>query len=209
MSKPFKHEQGAAKEALAIVGIGCRFPGGGNTPEAFWNLLRNGVDTLSDTPEGRWDPKKFFDDDRDKPGTAINFQAGFLCEPVEKYDPAFFGISPREAAYIDPQQRILMELTWEAFEDAAIPVDQFRGNDVGVYVGGFTTDSLLNQLSPMNRDAISTHTATSATLGMLANTGFLMVASRSLSVTLPLRPSLRLTRNSIRSSGIPRRSKAS
>lgn len=184
MSHSAEFVPGAPKEALAIVGIGCRFPGGGTTPDAFWNLLRNGVDTLTDTPKGRWDPKKFYDDDRDKPGTAINFQAGFLRDSIEEYDPAFFGISPREAAYIDPQQRILMELTWEAFEDAAIAVDEFRGRDVGVYVGGFTIDSLLNQLSPTNRDAISPHTATSATLGMLANRLSYLYDFRGPSITI-------------------------
>ncbi|WP_127112105.1 type I polyketide synthase [Shimia sediminis] len=184
MNKISSNAKDAQKEALAIVGIGCRFPGGANTPDAFWTLLRNGVDTLSDVPVGRWDPRKFMDSDREKPGTAINFQAGFLSEPIEEYDPAFFGISPREAAYIDPQQRILMELTWEAFEDAAIPVDQFRGENVGVYVGGFTVDSLLNQMNTLNRDTLSPHSATSASLGMLANRMSYLFDFRGPSITI-------------------------
>ena len=184
MSKTSGNVDGAEREALAIVGIGCRFPGKGDTPQAFWSLLRNGVDTLSDTPEGRWDPKKFFDEDRDKPGTAINFQAGFLSEAIDEYDPAFFGISPREAAHIDPQQRILMELIWEAFEDAAIPVDQYRGAPVGVYVGGFTVDSMINQMNTKNRDALSTHSATSASLGMLSNRMSYLYDFRGPSITI-------------------------
>jgi acyl transferase domain-containing protein/NAD(P)-dependent dehydrogenase (short-subunit alcohol dehydrogenase family)/acyl carrier protein len=154
---------------LAIVGIGCRFPGGGNTPETFWNLLRDGVDTLGPVPPKRWDATRFTDADGAFPGTAVNLEAGFIAQDIEHFDADFFGVAPREAARLDPQQRLLLETTWEALEDAGIPADGLAGEPVGVYVGGFTTDSLLHQLSDLNRDDISPQTATSATLGMLAN----------------------------------------
>jgi acyl transferase domain-containing protein len=99
----------------------------------------------------------------------INFEGGFLSEKIDVLDADFFGISHREAASIDPQQRILMEIIWEALEDGGLPADQFSGAPVGVYVGGFTTDSLLAHFDAKNRDYISSHSATSSTLGMLAN----------------------------------------
>lgn len=164
------HPQGAAPaEPLAIVGVGCRFPGGADTPEAFWHLLRAGTDTLSAVPPDRWDASRFTDSDPGVPGTTVSGEAGFLSQPIDLFDAEFFGVSPREAACLDPQQRLLLEVTWEALEDAGIPADALAGSRTGVYVGGFTTDSLLHQLGESNRDHISPQTATSATLGMLAN----------------------------------------
>jgi acyl transferase domain-containing protein/acyl carrier protein len=172
MNKALDVKQGLGRkpqEPLAIVGIGCRFPGGGDTPDAFWKLLSEGVDTLSEVPAGRWDSGWFNDSNAAVPGTMINFEGGFLSEKIDVLDADFFGISHREAASIDPQQRILMEIIWEALEDGGLPADQFSGAPVGVYVWGFTTDSLLAHFDAKNRDYISSHSATSSTLGMLAN----------------------------------------
>ena len=171
-------------EPLAIVGIGCRFPGKGDSPEAFWTLLQEGVDTFSEVPADRWDTRRFNDTQQNVPGTAVNFEGGFLSESIESFDAEFFGISPREAAVIDPQQRLLMEVAWEALEDAGVPADELCGTPVGVYVGGFTTDSLLAQLSLHNRDAINSHSATSATLGMLANRISYLFDFRGPSITI-------------------------
>src|SRR5215469_9198076 len=95
------------REPIAIVGMGCRFPGGGSSPQAFWELLANGVDAVCDVPADRWDWRRFYDPDPDKPGKVYVNRGAFLRETVTGFDPTFFGISPREAAAIDPQQRLL------------------------------------------------------------------------------------------------------
>lgn len=107
------------REPIAIVGIGCRFPGGANNPESFWGMLCAGTDATSDTPPDRWDIGSFYDPDPAKPGKLKTYHGGFL-DQVDQFDAPFFGISPREAACLDPQQRLLLEVTWEALEDAGI-----------------------------------------------------------------------------------------
>ena len=105
---------------LAIIGIGCRFPGGGNNPTAFWEFLCEGGDAITDIPLDRWDIRQFYDQNPDKPGKMYARQAGFIDQSPEYFDPKFFGISPREADCIDPQQRLLLETVWEAIEDAGL-----------------------------------------------------------------------------------------
>lgn len=121
---------------IAIVGLGCRFPGGANSPALFWNLLRDGRDAISDVPPDRWDANLYHDSDPDAPGKSIVKSGGFLqgWDPA-LFDAAFFHISPTEALSLDPQQRLLMEVAWEALEDAGIPALSLRGRDVGVYLG--------------------------------------------------------------------------
>src|SRR4051794_10265075 len=98
------------REPIAIVGIGCRFPGGADSPAAFWSLLNDGVDAMVPVPDGRWDVRRFYDPNPEKPGVAFVHEGGFLREPIDAFDAMFFGISPREAACIDPQQRLLLEV---------------------------------------------------------------------------------------------------
>ena len=102
-------------EPVAIVGIGCRFPGGVRCPRSFWKLLSEGKDAITEVPPERWDVRSFFDDNRDSAGKVYTRHGGFL-EDIGLFDPQFFGISPREAAYMDPQQRLLLETTWETLE---------------------------------------------------------------------------------------------
>src|SRR5258708_29569217 len=103
-----------SREPLAIIGLGCRFPGGADGPESFWRLLCDGVDAICDVPTDRWDIRKFYDPDPAARGRTYTRQGGFLRESIWEFDPAFFGISPREVAVMDPQQRLLLETTWDS-----------------------------------------------------------------------------------------------
>ncbi|HWE64088.1 MAG TPA: type I polyketide synthase, partial [Chloroflexota bacterium] len=124
----------AATEPIAIVGLGCRFPGGADDPEAFWRLLRDGVDAIGEVPAPRWDGAASNDREPGTSGIMPPGYGGFL-EHVDRFDAAFFDISPREAAGMDPQQRLLLEVAWEAIEDAAIPRERLAGSLTGVFVG--------------------------------------------------------------------------
>jgi acyl transferase domain-containing protein/acyl carrier protein len=157
------------REPLAIIGLGCRFPGRADSPEAFWRMLCAGVDAICDVPADRWDIRKFYDPDPASPGRTYTRQAGFLCESIWEFDPTFFGISPREAAVMDPQQRLLLETTWEAFEHAGLPLDDAQRRRIGVYVGAFCFDNAIQQLSLPSREAIFSNSATAASMVMLSN----------------------------------------
>ncbi len=124
---------------VAIIGVGCRFPGGAADPQAFWEVLRDGVDGISEIPPSRWDVRAYFDADPDKPGT-MNSQYGGFVSSIDQFDAAFFGIAPREAVSMDPQQRLLLEVIWNALEHAGQAPDQLSGTDTGVFVGISTND---------------------------------------------------------------------
>jgi acyl transferase domain-containing protein len=129
----------SATEPVAIVGIGCRFPGGARDPEAFWQLLRDGVDAVGEIPRERWDVDAYFDADPDAAGRMYVRHGAFLTE-VDRFDAAFFGISPREARSMDPQQRLLLEVAWEALEHGGQAPDRLAGTATGVFVGIGTND---------------------------------------------------------------------
>jgi acyl transferase domain-containing protein len=121
-------------EPIAIVGMACRFPGRANDPASFWRLLSSSTDAIVDVPPDRWDADALYDPDPAAPGKMCSRWGGFL-ERVDEFDNHFFGISDREGARIDPQQRMLLELAWEALEDAGLPPSSLRGTKTGVFVG--------------------------------------------------------------------------
>nr|WLM68694.1 AprB [Moorena bouillonii PNG] len=121
-------------EAIAIIGIGCRFPGNANTPESFWELLSNGKDSITEIPLERWDLDSYYDPNPDTPGKMYIRHAA-LVEKVDQFDPRFFGISNREAYSLDPQQRFILEVTWEALERAGINPQQLENTQTGVFLG--------------------------------------------------------------------------
>ncbi|PSL52666.1 acyl transferase domain-containing protein [Saccharothrix carnea] len=155
-------------EPVALVGIGCRFPGGVEDPEGFWDLIASGTDAIGDIPPDRWRADAFYDADPATPGRMTVRQGGFLRHPVDRFDAGFFGLPPREAAALDPQQRLLLEVAWEAFEDAGIPLATTAGRAVGAYIGGFTFDAATHQLSDANRHLVGTATPTGVSMTMLA-----------------------------------------
>lgn len=121
-------------EPIAIVGIGCRFPGGVTGPDSLWELVAGGVDATGEQPGDRWDVQRFYHPDPDRPGRIYTTRGGFL-DAVDAFDADFFGISPREARAMDPQQRLLLEIAWEAVENAGIAPHRLRGTDTGLFVG--------------------------------------------------------------------------
>lgn len=173
-----------ARDPIAIVGVGCRFPGDVFDTESYWNMLVAGQDCIVDVPQDRWSTDRFFDPDPDKTGKIYIKHGGFLKHRLEAFDAAFFGIPPRQADTIDPQQRLLLETTWEAFEDAGIVPEALAGSATGVYVGGFNLDSLLTQLSPLNRRLVNSHTATGMTMTVLSNRISYLFDLRGPSVTM-------------------------
>ncbi len=125
--------ENAKREPIAIIGLGCRLPNGIHDPEAFWRLLRDGVDAVKEFPRDRWDVDAYYDPDPNKPGKMVTKWGAFLDE-VDKFDPHFFGISPREAASMDPQQRLLLEVVWEALEHAGQAPDKLLNTRTGVFL---------------------------------------------------------------------------
>ena len=123
-----------SREQIAIIGIGCRLPGGANTPEELWRILCQGVDAIQAMPTDRWDMDAFYHPDSTRPGKFYVQEGGFLKD-IDQFDARFFGVAPREASRIDPQQRLLLEMAWEALEDAGQPVEGLKGSDTGVFVG--------------------------------------------------------------------------
>ncbi len=158
-----------ATEPIALVGIGCRFPGEIYDTKSFWELLVSGKDGITEIPPERWNLRRFYDPDPHKPGKIYVREGGFLQQRIDAFDAMFFGIAPREAECMDPQQRLLLETSWEALEDAGIPPDSLAGTNTGVFIGAFTLDHKLTQMGSSNRDLIGSHTAIGSTMTILSN----------------------------------------
>ncbi|WP_394836551.1 type I polyketide synthase [Pendulispora rubella] len=136
--KKLAAERASRTEPIAIVSMACRLPGGADSPEAYWELLREGRDAIEAFPE-RWDTLDVFDPDPEAAGKSYVREGGFV-RGADRFDAAFFGISPREAAAMDPQQRLILETTWEALERAAVVPESLHGTKTGVYLGTMGSD---------------------------------------------------------------------
>jgi microcystin synthetase protein McyG len=161
----------ATYEPLAVVGIGCRFPGGSDSPDQFWHLLQEGVDAITTVPRDRWDMDAYYDADPDAPGKIYTKYGAFLG-PVDGFDPAFFGIAPREVPNLDPQQRLLLEVSWEALEHGNLPPATLFDSETGVFVG-ISGNSYANLLADADPDShsdtyFSTGNALSVSAGRLS-----------------------------------------
>jgi acyl transferase domain-containing protein/acyl carrier protein len=129
----------SGKQPIAIIGIGCRFPGSVTDPESFWKLLKDGVDAVGEIPPDRFDLETYYDPLPGTPGKTVSRWGGFL-QQIDRFDPYFFGISPREAERLDPQQRVLLEVAWEALEDSGLVPNKLVSSKVGVYIGLWLND---------------------------------------------------------------------
>jgi myxalamid-type polyketide synthase MxaD len=149
------------KDPIAIIGMACRFPGGANSPDEFWQLLENGTDAISRVPDNRWDVDEMFDADPSAPGK-LNSRWGGFIDSVDQFDAGFFGISPREATQMDPQQRLMLEVAWEALENAGLTKKDLAGSRTGVYIGihSHSADYTLRQYADLNAVDIYTGTGT-------------------------------------------------
>ncbi|MCU0488763.1 MAG: acyltransferase domain-containing protein, partial [Anaerolineales bacterium] len=158
------------REAIAIIGLGCRYPGV-KSPQEFWKLLENGVDAIQEVPKERWDWEAYYDPDPEAAGKMYTRWGGFI-DGIDQFDPAFFSISPREAANMDPQQRLLLEVAWEALEHAGQRAGELTGSPTGVFVGISSNDfaslfksgGTIEQVNPY----IGTGTAFSVAAGRLS-----------------------------------------
>src|ERR1700730_14997025 len=155
-----------AIEPIAIVGIGCRFPGGVRSPEDLWQLLVGGIDAVAEVPEDRWHPAAMYHPDPAKPGRMNTRWGGFL-EQVDRFDAQFFGISPREAERIDPQQRLLLEVAGEALERAGQREADLAGSRTSVYIGIANSDYSRMQFS--DPDLSDAYAGTGSAYSIAAN----------------------------------------
>src|SRR3954471_780901 len=167
---PSVHEVPPSRHAepIAIVGIGCRFPGGANDPQQFWRLLTDGVDAITTVPPDRWHARAFYDPDPATPGKTYTRWGGFVTG-IDQFDASFFGMSPREATRADPQQRILMEVAYEAVEDAGMAPERLAGTNTGVFIGIATLDYGGIQTNPAERRSINPYTNLGLALCIAAN----------------------------------------
>ncbi|MBY8862079.1 SDR family NAD(P)-dependent oxidoreductase [Nocardia sp. CA2R105] len=154
--------------AIAIIGIGCRYPGGIVDSSSFWDFLVRKGDAVTEIPDLRWDVDRYYDPDPEAPGRMYTRHASFVDEPFARFDSDFFGISRREAATLDPQQRRLLQVSWEALDDAGV-AGHVSGGSVGTFIGGFTNDNAVGKAGSHALDRIDNFAATSSSQTLLSN----------------------------------------
>lgn len=155
-------------QKIAIIGIGCRFPGHANDYERFWENIVGSKDCLEEIPMNRYNARSLYSKDKGKPGRLTGGRGGYI-DGFDEFDPSFFGIGPREAEYMDPQQRKLLEVSWEALEDGGLRPRQMAGQNVGVFIGGFTLDYKIIQFADLSFKNLAAHTATGTMMTILSN----------------------------------------
>ncbi|WP_405929792.1 amino acid adenylation domain-containing protein [Streptomyces griseus] len=158
----------ALRNKVAIIGMGCRLPGGASDHRTYWRNLMAGKDCITPTPPDRYDVRTLGSRFRDKPGRLVGGRGGYI-DGFDEFDPAFFGISPREADHMDPQQRKLLEVAWEALEDGGQRPADLAGGNVAVYVGAFTLDYKILQFADLGFTSLAAHTATGTMMTMVSN----------------------------------------
>ncbi|NNK73173.1 MAG: SDR family NAD(P)-dependent oxidoreductase, partial [Flavobacteriaceae bacterium] len=163
--KDLKQSFRKVNEPMAIIGMGCRFPGANNT-DAFWDLLKNGEDRISQIPINRWQKESFYNPDPSIPGKSVSNWGGFM-EGIDQFDPFFFGISPKEAKDMDPQQRLLMELSYETLDNAGLSKEDIAGTKTGVFIGISVNE--YSQLQLNDHIKISNLSGTGSALSIAAN----------------------------------------
>ncbi|HEX5055444.1 MAG TPA: SDR family NAD(P)-dependent oxidoreductase [Gammaproteobacteria bacterium] len=163
-----KKDQAQSENDIAIIGMACRFPGNVNGPGEFWEFLMQGGDGIVPVPPDRWENAAWYDPDREKPGKLYVNRGGFI-DWLRQFDPQFFGISPKEAPHIDPQHRWLLELTYEALENAGLKASELKGSDTAVFIGQFMHDYEQLQLDSASRKQMTSHTATGPSVTLTSN----------------------------------------
>lgn len=153
-------------EPIAIIGIGCKLPGGISTPAQLWAKLLAGADLISETPPDRWNVETYFHPNRGVPGRTYARWGGYVSDPAG-FDASFFGLTPREAAHMDPQQRWLLETAWEALEDAGIAPPDLAGTKTGVFVGISSCD--YGDIQKRGRYEVDMHTTSGSALSIASN----------------------------------------
>ena len=156
------------KERIAIIGVGCRFPGGVSSKDSLWKLLVEGREGIVEVPPDRWNVERYYDAEPGVAGKSIALRGGFI-DAIDQFDPQFFGISPREAPYVDPQHRLLLETAWEAIEDAGLVLDFEHGTDLGVFVGISHNDYQGIQSTSFDHFGIGPHSPTGSAHSIAAN----------------------------------------
>ncbi len=152
-------------EPIAIVAVACRFPGAPD-PEAYWDLLAGGVDAIREIPDDRFDVDDYYDPDPEAPGKIYTRYGGYL-DKIDGFDPEFFGISPREAVWMDPQQRLMLEIAWEGLERAGYAPGSLRGSRTGVFVG-VAANEYSQLLNTNSVETIEAHFITGNALNVIA-----------------------------------------
>lgn len=169
-------------EPIAVIGIGCRFPGGANSPEKLWEVLSEGRDTWSSVPEERFNWKSFHHPDGEAPGALNHLGGHFIDGDIAKFDGKFFGLPPQECEAIDPQFRFQLEVTYEALENAGLRLEDLRGSDTAVYVATFGQDYA--HMQDRDLETISKYYMTGTGLAMASNRISYLLDLRGPSVTL-------------------------
>lgn len=156
-------------EPIAIVGMACRFPAGLNDLTTLWQKLQSRFNAIRETPIERWSADRYYSKVEASRGKAYVRRGGYIDQSPREFDAHFFGISPRDAENMDPQQRLMLEVTWEAFENAGMMLPELAQRPIGVYVGGFMLDHMITQMSHPNRSQINQYSAAGMMMTMLSN----------------------------------------